>query len=110
MVFGFTSAPKETCQPLLRSIAAGNADATRTGGRDKARLENTITREPYGGRSRGMIVPLGKTVPFFAFPCVGCAFTTRPDMGSHDSAFQLPFSTRNVAFAFNGRLPVFATK
>src|SRR6266849_1342521 len=93
--------PKETRQPVLRSIGDRDDRAGRTTGFERDRFEKTTTREPYGSRS----TPTARVPEDRVSTSAGA---TRPENGSHNSACS-PW-TRKVAFTFWRALDVFARK
>src|SRR5207249_1465868 len=102
MTTAFAFAPKETCQPLLRSIGfytavIGGSGATA----GKVRLEKTRMREAYGSRSRAIVVPPSEALSTIAV-------LRLPENESHTSSRMC--GTRKVALTAWRRLEVFATK
>src|SRR5882762_5367810 len=80
--------PKETLQPLLRSISVAATFGFTIFDCARLRLEKMMTREPYGSRSSCRAVrPSGLAETLAA--------ETRPLKGSHHSGWR--FATRNVA-------------
>src|SRR6476660_2174243 len=95
-------APKETCQPRLRSIGFCAADAELSGAAaDKVRFENTTTRDAYGSRSRAIVVHASETASTFTA-------LTLPVNGSHTSARAR--GMRKAASTICLTFPVLATK
>src|SRR5881227_2483425 len=102
MTIGFVLAPKETCQPLLKSIGFCVANFGVSGATaGKFRSENTTMREAYGSRSRAIVVPASDALSTLVV-------LTLPENGSHNSGCVC--GTRKVALTTCRTLEVLATK